>query len=71
MTIEDFKQEIDVMFPCRWKNDFIQDVRETFDKYINIVSCIDGISGDALVDLNLPYMLSSNYFSQTRSVVYS
>lgn len=26
MTIEDFKQEIDVMFPCRWKNDFIQDV---------------------------------------------
>lgn len=52
MTIEDFKQEIDVMFPCRWKNDFIQDVRETFDKYINIVSCIDGISGDALVDVN-------------------
>lgn len=52
MTIEDFKQEIDVMFPCRWKNDFIQNVRETFDKYINIVSCVDGILGDTLVDVN-------------------
>jgi hypothetical protein len=51
MAIEDFKQEIDGMFPCRWENDFIQNIRVTFDRYISIVSSIDGFTGDVLEDV--------------------
>lgn len=43
MTIEDFKREIDAMFPCRWVEDFLQDIKNVFAKYIDIVSCLDGI----------------------------
>ena len=38
MNIEDFKREIDGMFPCRWAEDFIQDMQNVFNKYIDIVS---------------------------------
>ena len=56
MAIEEFKQEINGLFPCRWKNDFIHNNRVTFDRYISIVSSIDGITSDVLVDVK--YMCS-------------
>lgn len=48
MTIEDFKREIDGMFPCRWEEDFLQDIQNTFEKYIRIVSCLDSVDADLL-----------------------
>ena len=43
MNTEDFKREIDAMFPCRWVEDFLQDIKNVFAKYIDIVSCLDGV----------------------------
>lgn len=51
MTIEDFKHDIDGMFPCRWENDFIRDLRGTFDKYISLVSSIDNIPADVFEEV--------------------
>lgn len=51
MTIENFKQKIDEMFPCRWSNDFLQDISATFEKYINIVSSIDNIDASILEEV--------------------
>ena len=51
MNIEEFKQEIEGMFPCRWENDFIQDISVTFEKYISLVSNIDDITGDKPLDV--------------------
>lgn len=48
MTIDNFKQEIDKLFPCRWKEIFFEDIRETFNRYTNIVSKIDKIEQDTL-----------------------
>ena len=33
MTIEYFKREIDEMFPCKWTDDFLQDIHKTFEQY--------------------------------------
>jgi hypothetical protein len=43
MNIKDFKREIEAMFPCRWGEDFMQDIKNVFAKYIDIVSCLDGV----------------------------
>lgn len=43
MNTEDFRREIDAMFPCRWVEDFLQDIKNVFAKYIDIVSCLDGV----------------------------
>lgn len=51
MTIENFKQKIDEMFPCRWSNDFLQDISATFEKYLNIVSSIDNIEANILEEV--------------------
>lgn len=51
MNIKEFKQKIDGMFPCRWENDFLQDIRVAFEKYINLVSSIDCITGDEPLDV--------------------
>ena len=48
MNIEDFKREIDGMFPCKWAEDFLKDIQKTFDKYIGIVSCLEGIDTNVL-----------------------
>lgn len=57
MNIEDFKREIDGMFPCRWAEDFIQDTQNVFNKYIDIVSCLDGV--DTAVLDNVKNLCSS------------
>ena len=31
------------MFPCKWIEDFLQDIKNVFAKYIDIVSCLDGV----------------------------
>lgn len=51
MTIADFKEKIDVMFPCRWEDDFRQDINATFNKYISIVSDLDDIKPCVLSDI--------------------
>lgn len=48
MKIEEFKREIDGMFPCKWAEDFLKDIQKTFDKYIGIVSCLEGIDTNVL-----------------------
>ena len=48
MKIEEFKREIDGMFPCKWVEDFLKDIQKTFDKYIGIVSCLEGIDTNVL-----------------------
>ena len=57
MNTEDFKREIDAMFPCRWVEDFIQDTQNVFNKYIDIVSCLDGV--DTAVLDNVKNLCSS------------
>ncbi len=48
MKIEEFKREVDGMFPCKWAEDFLKDTQKTFDKYIGIVSCLEGIDTNVL-----------------------
>ena len=48
MTIEYFKREIDEMFPCKWTDDFLQDIHKTFEQYIDKVSYLNGIDTDIL-----------------------
>lgn len=43
MTIEDFQREVEVMFPCRWEEDFVRDVQKVFDIYISLVSALEEI----------------------------
>lgn len=57
MNIEDFKREIDAMFPCKWIEDFLQDIKNVFAKYIDIVSCLDGV--DTTVLDNTKYLCDS------------
>ncbi len=57
MNIGDFKKEIDAMFPCRWEEDFSQDMKSVFGKYIDIVSCLDGINTTVLG--NVEHLCSS------------
>lgn len=57
MNIKDFKREIEAMFPCRWGEDFMQDIKNVFAKYIDIVSCLDGVDTDGLD--NVKHLCSS------------
>ena len=51
MTIENFQQEVNAMFPCRWEDDFVQDVQKTFDIYISHVSGLDKIKEDVIGEI--------------------
>lgn len=51
MTIENFQQEVNAMFPCRWEDDFVQDVQKTFDIYISYVSGLDKIKEDVIGEI--------------------
>lgn len=48
MNVEDFKREIEAMFPCKYENEFILELSNTFKKYIDIVSCLDNIEDGVL-----------------------
>lgn len=48
MNVEDLKREIEAMFPCKYENEFIQELSNTFKKYIDIVSCLDNIEDGVL-----------------------
>ena len=51
MTIENFQREVNAMFPCRWEDDFVQDVQKTFDLYISHVSGLDKIKEDVIGEI--------------------
>ena len=51
MTIENFQREVNAMFPCRWEDDFVQDVQKTFDIYISHVSGLDKIKEDVIGEI--------------------
>ena len=52
MTIEDFQREVNAMFPCRWVDDFVQDMQKTFDNYISLVSGLDMVKGNSTIPDN-------------------
>ena len=51
MTIEDFQREVNAMFPCRWVDDFVQDMQKTFDNYISLVSGLDMVKEGELSEI--------------------
>lgn len=51
MNTEDFKREIDEIFPCRWNKDFLQDSKNILDRYINIVACLDNVTENLKDDI--------------------
>lgn len=51
MNVKDFKRKTDDMFPCRWENDFLQELNKTFKNYIDIVSSLDNIDKSVLDDI--------------------
>lgn len=53
MTIADLKNEIDNMLPCRWEDDYLRDIKKTFDKYIDLVASIDGVDAKLLDHVSL------------------
>lgn len=51
MKTEDFKREIDGIFPCRWEDDFLQDFKNTLDRYMSIVSCLENVDENVKDDI--------------------
>ena len=44
MNADEFKKEIDSIFPCRWGDDFLRDFQKTLDRYFNMVSCLENVT---------------------------
>lgn len=51
MIIENFQREVNAMFPCRWGDDFVQDVRKAFNIYISLVSDLDEVKEGVIGDI--------------------
>lgn len=53
MTIENFQREVNAMFPCKWRDDFVQDMQKTFDIYISLVSDLDEIKEGVISEIKV------------------
>lgn len=51
MKIEEFKNMVDSMFPCKWENDYLDDLQRNLDNYIEVVSSLNDIQENVITEI--------------------
>ena len=51
MKIEEFKNKVDSRFPCKWENDYLNDLQRNLDNYIEVVSSLNDIQENVITEI--------------------